>query len=156
MTAYELFERVYKHYMGQFIRHIVHTADKNAAKEYARQSFVGILGEHCIDYAGCSGISLSYGVYFDDGIDADTVGMEVGTNSAVYDVDMIIANKTLGNIEHLSSIEVLAGYWLCFHDGHTDDWMLIHYVSKSEAKDAYKSLYMRYFRHQDWFWIVKV
>jgi hypothetical protein len=60
------------------------------------------------------------------------------------------------NTERLQAIEVLEGYWFCHHDGHTGEWMLCHYNSKLEAKVAYKSLYMRYFRHQDWFWIVKV
>jgi hypothetical protein len=130
LAAYELFEKVYFHRMGQFMAHLW-TANKDciSPKEYIRQSFDEDMTDCCVECATPTGLILTY------------------DNPA---------NKKLCNAERLQGIEVKAGYWLCRYDGHTGDWMLMWYESRYEAKAEYKRLYMRYFRHQVWFWIVKI
>lgn len=126
MTAYELFERVYKHYIGQCIGHLGYNISDNY-KDYALKEFNGLLNEYQVDTSSPTAVILSY--------DAD---------------------KKLLNTEQLQDIEMLAGYWLCNYDGHTGDWRLTHYDSKDDAKAEYQSLYSKYFKYSDWFWIYKV
>lgn len=126
MTAYQLFRKIYFKYMGNFMRHLW-TADKETnPKDYIIQSFNEALGEYSVDYAYSNGIKLSY-----DG------------------------NFASISILDLQQIEMQQGYYLCYHDGHTD-WLLMYFDSKSGAKAAYKKLYNRYFRHQDWYHIIVV
>lgn len=99
----------------------------NSYKDYAISAFNKLLDEYGIDTSSSTAVILSYD-----------------------------ANKKLLNAEQLQDIELLAGYWLCHYDGHTGDWRLKHYDSKDDAKADYKSLYSKYFKYSDWFWIYKV
>lgn len=126
MTAYNLFKKV--HYIGKQIRHLW-TANKDySPKEYIKQSFNDLVDEYTVDCAGSNGIMLSYGV----------------------------ANNEVHKLRSLQDIKVFEGYWLCHYDGHTDNWMLSHYIFKEEAMAKVKEWHKYYIKHQDWFWIVKV
>jgi hypothetical protein len=123
MTAYELFDRVYKHYTGQFMGNLRYSSSNNY-KDYAINSFNELLNEYSIDTSSSTAVILSYD-----------------------------ANKKLLNAEQLRDTKLLAGYWLCCYDGHTGDWRLTHYYNRDEAKASYKRLYSKYFRYSDWFHI---
>jgi hypothetical protein len=125
MTAYELFKKAYYHYMGNFMGHLVD--GQTNPKDYIQQTFNEDLNEYVVECADSNCIMLSCG-----------------------DVEANPADK-----ERLQDIEIFSGYWLCHHDGHTGDWMFWHYNSKIEAKTAYKELYSRYLRHQNWCWTIK-
>ena len=114
--------------MGQVVRRIW-TTNKDAAspKLFIEQTFEEALSEYGVVYAYNNGFKLSY-----------------------------IGSITDRTILDLRQIEVHAGYWLCNYDGHTGEWLFMHYDNRELAKAAYRQLYMRYFRHQEWFWIVKI
>ncbi|CDX01513.1 Hypothetical protein DPCES_1626 [Desulfitobacterium hafniense] len=126
MTAYELFEKVYKHYMRNSRRHLW-TGDREGTtpKAYIEQSFSEALEECSVEYAYSNGFKLLYNP----------------------------ANKIVVN---LRQIEMQSGYYLCFYDGHTGEWLMMYYDSKSGALAAYRELYDKYFKSMDWFWIVKI
>lgn len=100
--------------------------EHTSPKDYIRQDFNEVIEEYYIEYADNKGMLLSY-----DGGDTN-------------------------NAERLQDIEVLEGYWLCYHDGHTGAWQFSHYIFKEEAVARRKELYMRYFKYVEWYWIVKV
>lgn len=128
MTAYDLFKRAYMHHMGQAVRRIWTTNKDDASpKLFIEQTFEEALSEYGVVYAYNDGFNLAY-----------------------------MDNSTNDNIASLKQIDAQSGYWLFFYDGDTYDWLAMQFKSKSEAKDTYKKLYSRYFRHQDWFWIIVV
>jgi len=130
LTAYELFKRAYTHYMGSFMRRLY---DGTNPKPYILQSFEDELNEYTISVDGKgSDLMLTF----------------------VYDYNP--ANKNQCNKEYLKSIEVQAGYYLCYYDGHTGDWLLMLCVDKSEAFETYKRFYQRYFRKQTWIHTLKI
>lgn len=130
MTAYDLFYKIYLHYFGQFLRHLWGNSKiYGTPKEYVKEAFLEALQEYSIQYVSYTGLIL------------------------VYDDP---ANKEVCNAELLRSIEVKSGYWLCSYSGHTGDWQILCYDSRSEAKAAYKEQYINYFKHQEWYYILKV
>jgi hypothetical protein len=126
VTAYDLFNKAYMHYMGSSVRHLV---DGTSPKEFILQTFNEALEEYYIDEAYDTWILLTF------------------ANPA---------NDKQRSIEELKSIEVKAGYYLCQHDGHNEEYIFMWYATKAEATAAYKSLFMRYFRRQVWYWTVKI
>lgn len=128
MTAYDLFNKEYTHYMGGFMRHLWATSKHlGSPKDYVTRSFNEAIGEYSVEYACNNGFKLSYSDNF--------------TNKNVLD---------------LKQIEMQSGYYLCLYDGHTGEWLVMYYDSRPGAKAAYTKLYDRYFRHQNWFWIMKI
>jgi hypothetical protein len=69
----------------------------NSPRDYIRQSFVKVLDEYRVDCADSTRFTLTY------------------SNPA---------NKKQCMSVDLRQIEVKAGYWLCYYDGHTGDWSL--------------------------------
>lgn len=132
MTAYELFRKAKVHYMGQWIGHNLPYMDQFIdPRVYVLQAF-----DMCLDD------------YY--------VGIETGGKGFVLTFEYNPENPTPLLLEYLQSIEVQAGYWLCYYDGHTGDWLLMLCADKSEAFKTYKRLYQRYFRKQTWIHTLKI
>lgn len=131
MTAFELFERAYKHHMGRFLSKCwYHTIEKLNPREYVIQAFNSEVQEYSIHQLSEDMLWITYGQH---------AGL-----------------KPSSSIDTLKQLEAAQGYWLCEYDSHLDEWNFFRYNSKAEAKEAYKRLYIRFFRHQDYFKIYKV
>ncbi len=130
MTAYELFERAYRHYMGQFLGNLwSSTETAETTKKYIAQTFYEVTEEYSIEFASNVGFMLVYG--------ADST-------------------EELRSIEDLKGFNLQSGHWLCRHDGHSGEWWLLWSDSKTAAKETYLRLYSRYYKRQEWYWTVKV
>jgi len=130
MTSYDLFHKIYVHYYGQFLMHLYGNSKVDVTpKEYVQEAFLEALQEYSIQYVSSTALILVY----DD-----------PTNKMAY------------NTALLQSIDVMSGYWLCSYSGHTGDWQILCYDSRSEAKASYKEQYIKYFKHQEWYYILRV
>jgi len=132
MTAYELFERAYKHYMGYFLRRSWQyiKIGKFLPQEYVKRSFNSAVEEYKTDHVSDTGIILLH----------------------VND----LTDKSKLKVSDLRETKVKSGYWLCNYDGHYDVWFFLWYKGKDEANEVYKSLYFPSLRKQNWFWTYRV
>lgn len=132
MSAYKLFKRASLKYIGKWLGHTLRYMDPSIDhKTYVLQSF-------------------------EDELNYYTVSAETNGDGFVLSFDYSPDEPTPNLAECLQSLEVPSGYYLCYHDGHTNEWLLLHHRSKEEAKATYKHLYMKYFKSQIYMTIVKI
>lgn len=95
MTAYELLNKVYKHYYGQFLQHSWHSSvGIDNLQEYIAKAFDELLFECSVEWT------------------ADSTRIVL-----IYDDP---ANKDMNNSRLLQGIEVQKGCYLCYYNGHDD------------------------------------